>query len=198
MEGPQGGADDIFCRRLYLVFGELFRGQVVRARSPRYVGVGVDTLYEGTGEGFQVLAAGESSELLALVGADAFVQAAQARGEGGGEVGVCGAYGHGLEELFRGYGGLAFEWLGLGLVAFEDADGVDEDEVGLGLGVGGDGVEGGLVYDAGAAALHLLQVVGALDVAHEEEAFEGLDVGAGGDHVHRDGDPGVEGGAEFL
>jgi hypothetical protein len=112
------------------------------------VGVGVYALYEGS----QVLAAGEGGELLALVGADAFVQAAQAGCEGGGEVGGCSAYGYGLEELFRGYGRLAFEGLGLGLVAFEDADGVDEDEVGLGRGVGGDGVEGGLVYDARAAA----------------------------------------------
>ena len=41
---------------------------------------------------------------------------------------------------------------------------------------------------ARAASLHLLEIVAALHVAHEEEAFERLNVRAGGDHVHRHGD----------
>ena len=45
-----------------------------------------------------------------------------------------------------------------------------------------------MVQRAGAAAFHLLEVVAAFHVAHEEQAFQRLDVGAGGDHVHGDGD----------
>ena len=44
------------------------------------------------------------------------------------------------------------------------------------------------VERARAAPLHLLEVVAALHVAHEEQAFERLHVGAGGDHVHGHGD----------
>ena len=50
---------------------------------------------------------------------------------------------------------------------------------------------------AGAAAFHLLEVDAAAHVAEEEEALEGFDVGAGGDHVHGDGDAELRGGAEF-
>ena len=38
-----------------------------------------------------------------------------------------------------------------------------------------------------AAALHLLEVVAALHVTHEEQAFEWLDIGARGNHVHGHG-----------
>ena len=43
---------------------------------------------------------------------------------------------------------------------------------------------------AGAAALHLLEVVAAFHVAHEQQALQRLHVGAGGDHVHGDSDAG--------
>ena len=39
-----------------------------------------------------------------------------------------------------------------------------------------------------APALHLLEVDLRLHVAHEDQALQRLDVGAGGDHVHGDGD----------
>jgi hypothetical protein len=45
-----------------------------------------------------------------------------------------------------------------------------------------------VIERAGAAAFHLLEVAAGLHVAHEEQAFERLHVGAGGDHVHGDGD----------
>ena len=45
-----------------------------------------------------------------------------------------------------------------------DADGVDDDEVRLGAGVGRDGLEVGVVDDADAAALHLLEEVRLLTV----------------------------------
>ena len=51
---------------------------------------------------------------------------------------------------------------------------------------------------AGAAAFHLLEVDAAADVAQEEQAFQRLDVGAGGDHVHGDGDAELRRGAELL
>jgi hypothetical protein len=79
-----------------------------------------------------------------------------------------------------------------------DADRVDDDEAGLGGGVRGDGLEVGRGDGAGAAALHLLEVLRRADVAHEEDAFEGFDVGAGGDHVDGHGDPQSGGGAEGL
>ena len=37
--------------------------------------------------------------------------------------------------------------------------------------------------DADAASFHLLEEAGGFDVAHEEYAFNGLDVSAGGNHV---------------
>ena len=45
--------------------------------------------------------------------------------------------------------------------------------------------------DAHAAALHLLEEGAGFDRAHEEDDLDRLDVGAGGDHVHGDGDAGV-------
>ena len=55
---------------------------------------------------------------------------------------------------------------------------------------GGDG--------AGAAALHLLEVLRRADVAHEEHALQRLHVGAGGDHVDGDRDPQRRASAERL
>jgi hypothetical protein len=91
-------------------------------------------------------------------------------------------------------------WAGVGLVAFADADGIDDDEVGFGGGFGAaHGLQVGGGEDAGAAAaFHLLEIDAAAHVAEEEEAFEGLDVGAGGDHVHGDGDAELRRGAGLL
>jgi hypothetical protein len=41
---------------------------------------------------------------------------------------------------------------------------------------------------AGAAPFHLLEIDAAAHVAQEDEDFERLDIGAGGDHVHGDRD----------
>ena len=73
-----------------------------------------------------------------------------------------------------------------------DAYGIDDDVVGLGRGGRRHLPEFVRFQDAGAAPLHLFEVVTRLDIAHEQQAFDGLDVGAGGDHVHRDGDARVE------
>ena len=45
--------------------------------------------------------------------------------------------------------------------------------------------------DADAATLHLLKEASRLDVAHEKDALDRFNVGAGGDHVHSDGDSGI-------
>lgn len=50
--------------------------------------------------------------------------------------------------------------------------------------------------DPAAAPLHLLELVAALHVPHEEDNLQRLDVGSHGDHVHRNGDARVEGVAE--
>lgn len=50
--------------------------------------------------------------------------------------------------------------------------------------------------DAGAAAFHLFVVGLAFDIAHEHDAFQGPDIGAGGDHVDGDGDAVLGIGAE--
>ena len=95
--------------------------------------------------------------------------------------------------------GLLLERAGVGLVALADADGIDDDEVGLGAGVcAGDGLQIGGREHAGAAAFHLLEIDAAADVAQEEEALERFDVGAGGDHVHGDGDAELRRDAELL
>ena len=57
------------------------------------------------------------------------------------------------------------------------------------VGVRGDGLEVGRRDGAGAAALHLLEVLRRAHVAHEEHALQRLHVGAGGDHVDGDRDP---------
>ena len=63
---------------------------------------------------------------------------------------------------------------------------------------GGNRVEVRGSDDADAAALHLLEEVAAAHVAHKEHHLHRLDVGAGGDHVHRDHDAGVEAVAELV
>ena len=88
--------------------------------------------------------------------------------------------------------GFALKGAAVGFQRSGDSYGIDNDEVGFG---GGD--RGGhffqVVKTEGActSAFHLLKIVAAFDVAHEEQAFERFDVGAGGDHVNGDGDSGV-------
>ncbi len=61
------------------------------------------------------------------------------------------------------------------------------------MGFGTDGGRGDFfqavqIQGAGATTFHLLEVVAAAHVAHEQQAFQRFNVGAGGDHVHGDGD----------
>ena len=103
-----------------------------------------------------------------------------------------------FEELVEGDGGLALKGAGVGLVGLGDADGIDEDEAGLGSGIGGDGGEVGGIDGACPPPFHLLEVELGADIAQEEQALEGLDVGAGGDHIHGDGDAELGRGEEGL
>ena len=48
-----------------------------------------------------------------------------------------------------------------------------------------------LAEDAGPPPLHLLKIVPAAHIPHEDQALDRLHIGAGGDHVHSNGDPGV-------
>ena len=66
------------------------------------------------------------------------------------------------------------------------------------FGVVGDRLEVGVVDHPDAAAEHLLEVGAALHAAHEQQAFQRLDVGAGRDHVDRHDDPRVHRVAERL
>src|SRR5260370_37768199 len=61
----------------------------------------------------------------------------------------------------------------------------------FGTGVGRYGTEVIGLDDSGAAALHLLEEIAALDRAEEEDAFDGANVGASGDHVYGDSDAGI-------
>lgn len=152
--------------------------------------VGVEGFEEGAGDFAEGFAAGVWEDFGGdFGGGELAFEAGEARGERAEGVVVAFAEGDGEEDVFEGDGGLFVEGLGFGFVGFADADGIDDDEVGFGAGVGtGDGLEFGGGEDAGATAFHLLKVAEALDVAEEDEAFEGFDVGAGGDHVHGDGD----------
>jgi hypothetical protein len=94
--------------------------------------------------------------------------------------------------------GFCLHGAGVGLVLLAHADGIDDDEVVLGLGVGRDALQVVGLDDAHAAAFHLLEEGARLDGAHEHDHFHRLDVGAGGDHVHGDGDARHGAGAEGV
>ena len=126
------------------------------------------------------------------------LHAGEAAGDAGEHVFLGVAQRDGLEQLVEGDAGLLLHRPGVGLVLLADADGIDDDEVVFGRGVGRDGLEVVRLDDADAAALHLLEVVAGFDRAHEQHDFQRLDVGAGGDHVHGDGDARVVAVAEAL
>ena len=117
------------------------------------------------------------------------VEPREAAGKGTHRVFVVSAHHHPHGEVAERNGGSGVERLAGGLERFGDADGIHDDVVGLAAGRGGgDLLEVVVIEGAGAAALHLLEIVPAPHVAHEQQAFERLDVGAGGHHVHGHGD----------
>ena len=182
---------------------ELLRCRFLILRQPENLcrllrlGVGVEAAEQARGQGIQVLAARLLGHLLALLVGQLPVETGETGRESGHEVGSRRAGGDQTHDLVQRYARLPVERLGRRLVLLRDADGIDDDEVGLRLGVGRDAPQGVEVDHPHAPSLHLLEVSGALDVPHEQQAFERLHVRAGGDHVHGDGDPGVVAVAEL-
>ena len=139
--------------------------------------------------------AGDRVQFGALVRRDLRLQGGEPRCEGGGLVLGDREVGGLLQQLGQADRPVAVQRR-LDEVVLGDADRVDEHEARLLLRVRRDGLEVGVRDGAGAAALHLLEVLRRADVAHEEHALQRLDVGAGGDHVHGDGDAQRGAGAE--
>lgn len=190
-ESGAGGCE-LFLRR----FG---RGGVGMTDGLLGDGVEVGRVEERGGDLTEGFAAGEGLEFGEFRRRERAFQPGEAGGEGDERVLVAHADGDIAEEFFQGDAGSAVERAGVGFAGFADANGIDDDEVGLGFGVGaGNGLEVGGRKGAGASSLHLLKVVAAAGVAQEEQAFEGFDVGASGDHVHRDGDAQGGRGAELA
>ena len=93
--------------------------------------IGIEGAQQGGGEFGESLAAGELGELGAARGVMARSSRARRRR---GEVETCLRCDRRMrraEHLLEGDGGLAVERVRLGLVALADADGIDDDEVGL-------------------------------------------------------------------
>ena len=145
-------------------------------------------------------AAGTSSRLstsCALGGAQALLHQPQPARQRGQQVVIHRAHRDRLQQAFQRDGALALHRAGVDQLLLGDAHRVHDHEARLaGVGRGGDGLEIGLGDDARAAPQHLLEQHPRAHRAHEEQRFQRLDVGAGGDHVHRHGDARVVGGAE--
>ena len=149
----------------------------------------IDGGEEILGELIERGASGLFLDLGFLLGGEVAIDAGEASGEGGDGVGIAGPHDDLHGEVFKSDVGLGDGRATGGLEGLGNANGIDEDVAGLGgLGGGGDFLEVIHLEGAGAAAFHLLEVALGLYVAHEEEAFQGLHVGAGGDHVHGNGD----------
>ena len=151
--------------------------------------VRIDGRQQTAGDGGQIDAAGVFPDALPFGLVELPVEPGQAPGEGADRLIVAGAQHEPHGEVLERDAGLADERPAGGLQRGGHADRVHDHVVGLGGGGGGGHLpEIVMVEGAGAAPLHLLEVDAASYVAHEDEAFERLHVGAGGDHVHRDGD----------
>ena len=99
---------------------------------------------------------------------------------------------HSEHQFLQRNGGLALQGPGVRLFGGGDPHSVHNDKVVLILrGRGRDLLQIVLAEDAGSPALHLLKIVPAAHIPHEDQALDGLHIGAGGNHVHSDGDPGV-------
>ena len=121
------------------------------------------------------------------------MQAQQAVGEAEDGIVVAVTDGHALQQVFEGHAGFAFQRARFGLEGFFHAHGVDEHKAVLGPGGAvADALQAFAVQGTHAPAFHLFVIAATAHVAHEEQHFQRLDVGAGGDHVHGDGDTRVK------
>ena len=101
------------------------------------------------------------------------------------------AQGDGLEKLIEGNVLFPIERARVRLIIFADANGIDDDTVGLIGGIGVNAVKFGRQDGAGAAAFHLLEQDARFDISHEYDALQRSDVGAGGNHINGYGDSGI-------
>ena len=151
--------------------------------------IGIDGLQKFVRHLGKGLAAGRGGDAGFLFGIERLLHARESRGQGREGVFVAFPERDAEEDAFEFLGRLAIERARIGLVALADADGIDDDEVGLGPRFrAGDGLQIGGRKDAGAAPFHLLEIDAAAHVAQKDEALERFHVGAGGDHIDGDGD----------
>ena len=128
-----------------------------------------------------------------------FVEPRQATGKRADSVFIGCAHHHAHRQVLERHAGFGDERLAGGLERLGDADGIHDDIVGLGADGGGrDFFQVVPIQRARATAFHLLEIVAAFHIAHEQQALQRLDVGAGGDHVHGDGNARVILIAELL
>ena len=129
---------------------------------------------------------------------DAVFHAGEASGNGRQHLFVGAAQCDRLQELIEGHTRFLFHRSGVGLVNLADTDRIHNDEVIFTHGVGRDALEVVGLDHADAPALHLLEEGAGFDGAHEEDDFDRLDIGAGSDHVHGDGNAGQRRDTEGL
>ena len=102
------------------------------------------------------------------------------------------AHGHVPHQFLHADGGLALQPAGLGFFGFRDAYGVHDHKMILVLRCGRrDLLQVVLAEGAGAAPFHLLKIILAANIAHEDQALDGLYVRPGGDHVNGNGNTGI-------
>src|SRR5262249_8336606 len=97
----------------------------------------------------------------------------------------------GIEQLVEGYRALFLQRARVGHVMLADAHRIDDDEAGFALDPGIDLLHFGLWNDPHAPTLHLLKEATRFYRTHEEDNLQRFNVGAGGNHVNRDGNAGV-------
>ena len=116
------------------------------------------------------------------------IQAGQAGGERTENVGIGAAEADRFQELFKVYRPVAFERRRFHQGTITDAHSVDDDEVCFRLSVGRNRAQIVFLDNAHAAPFHLFEQVRAAHIAQEHHDFERADIGAGRNHIDRDGD----------
>ncbi len=188
LERLSGFLEQRGCRLLNLLLGRLVRPEL--CYSPLFLPIRIDRFNESSAQVLERMAAADFHNRLVVFLHDAVLHAGEPAGDAGEHIFVGIAQSHSLQQLVKGDAGLLFHGPRIGLVLLADADGIDDDEVVFALASGVTALEVVGLDDAHAAAFHLLEEGAGFDGAHEEDDFQRLDVGAGGDHVHGDGDAG--------
>ena len=163
---------------------------------------GEDILVKGIKQIFRQLTGRNAYHLgkfLPLAGAHLAVEANHPVGKGSQGVLVPSAQGYRHHQLFQRDRGLALQGTGLGLLGLGNAHRIHNDKVVLVLGGrGGHLLQVVLAEGTGTPALHLLKIVLAAYIPHENQALDGFDIGAGGNHVHCDRNTGIVAIAELT